>query len=163
MTLFYFKKDLETRYFNVFFRLPREHDKRIYFRKEPERKLYSHIVIWQDIGCHDKLLRDKHFFFQSHSQCSLFRPLYYSNQDYFCIWSIFGKFTSICHKFWYYNPYIFATRCRSHLIFQNIYSARSNSLGLKYKSFTPSGCKDKGIINIEFVAKAQHLFVCFFC
>ena len=39
-----------------------------------------------------------------------------------------------------------------------IYSARSNTLGLKYKSFTSSGCKDKGIINIKFVAKTQLLY-----
>ena len=43
------------------------------------------------------------------------------------------------------------------LIFQTIYSVRSYSLGLKYKSFTPSGWKDKGIINIQFVAKTQLL------
>ena len=39
--------------------------------------------------------------------------------------------------------YIFATRSCRLLIFQIMNFVRSNSL--KYKRFTPSGCKDKGV------------------
>ena len=83
------------------------------------------------------------------------------SQEVACSWDIYSlaaKELSLCHKFWYSSPYIFATKCSRPVIFQTINSVRSNSLGLKYKSFTPSGCKDKGIINIEFVAKTQILF-----
>jgi len=34
---------------------------------------------------------------------------------------------------------------------------RPHNLSLKYPKFTPSGCKDIGIIQIEFVAKAAVL------
>ena len=65
---------------------------------------------------------------------------------------------SFCHKLCFSNPYIFATRSRSRpLIFQNINFVGSNSLNLKYQSFTLSGCKDKGIRKFEFVAKTQFL------
>ena len=40
-----------------------------------------------------------------------------------------------------FNPYIYATRCRRSLVFQTINSVISKSLSLKYKRFTPSGCK----------------------
>ena len=33
----------------------------------------------------------------------------------------------------------------------------SNNLSLKYQRFSPSGCKDIGILKIEFVAKIQFL------
>ena len=36
-------------------------------------------------------------------------------------------------------------------------SVWSNSLSLKYKRFTPSGCKDKGVRNYEYAAKTQFL------
>ena len=40
---------------------------------------------------------------------------------------------------------------------QTMNSVRSNNLSLKYQRFTPSGCKDIGIIKFEFVAKTQVL------
>ena len=38
------------------------------------------------------------------------------------------------------------------------YSIKSNNLSLKYRKFTPSGCKDIGIRKFEFMPKTQ-----FFC
>ena len=35
-------------------------------------------------------------------------------------------------------------------------SGRLNSLSLKYKSYSPSGCKDKEIRKFELVAKIQY-------
>ena len=68
------------------------------------------------------------------------------------------KELSFCHKLWFSNPVIFATRyCRS-LIFQTMNCA-SYSLSLKYQWFTPSGCKDIRIRIFEFVTKTQFLFL----
>ena len=41
--------------------------------------------------------------------------------------------------------------------FHKINSVRSNDIHLKYKRFTTSGCKDKGIRKFNFVAKNQFL------
>ena len=68
------------------------------------------------------------------------------------------KELSFCHKPCFSDPYIFATRSRSRpLIFQNINFVGSNSLNLKYQSFTLFGCQGKGIRKFEFVAKTQFL------
>ena len=42
--------------------------------------------------------------------------------------------------------------------FRYFKDVRSNILNLDYQSFTPSGCKDKGIRRVELVLKA--LFLC---
>ena len=51
------------------------------------------------------------------------------------------------------------SNARSPEILQTVNSFKSNGLSLKYKSCTPSGCKDVGIRKFEFVAKTQFLFV----
>ena len=56
------------------------------------------------------------------------------------------KELSFCHKLWFSNPLIFATRCRRSLIFQTLNSESSNSLSLKYLRFIPSGCRDIGVL-----------------
>ena len=52
-------------------------------------------------------------------------------------------------KLKFYNNYIFATRCRSLLIQQTKNSVRTNSLGLKYQRFIPSGWKFMAIIKLN--------------
>jgi len=52
----------------------------------------------------------------------------------------------------------FATRSCRPLTFQTKNSDRSNIQNLKYKRFTASGCKDKMIRKLEFVAKTQLLW-----
>ena len=37
-------------------------------------------------------------------------------------------------------------------------SVRSNNVSLKYQRFEPSGCKDIGFENFEFVAKTKFLY-----
>ena len=44
-------------------------------------------------------------------------------------------------------------QCRRPWVFQTDNFVRSNNFNLKYQRFTPSGWKDKGIRNFEFVAK----------
>ena len=56
-----------------------------------------------------------------------------------------SKELSFCHK------------CRIPLIFQTMNHIRPHNLSLKYPRFTTSGCKDIGIIKIQFVAKTQFL------
>ena len=65
------------------------------------------------------------------------------------------KKLSFCHKLWFSNPVIFATRCCRFLIFQTMNCDRSSSLSLKYQRNTPSGCKYIGIRKFECVAKTQ--------
>ena len=55
------------------------------------------------------------------------------------------KELSFCHELLFSNPYIFATRCCRHSIFQTMNSVRSNNHSLKYKRFTSSDRKDIGI------------------
>ena len=55
------------------------------------------------------------------------------------------KELNLCHRLWFYNPYIFATQCLRPYLFQTKYTVRSNNLSLKYQRFTPSGSKDIGI------------------
>jgi len=45
------------------------------------------------------------------------------------------------------------------MIFQTINHVRSSTQILKYRRFTPSGCKDKVIRKYEFVAKTQFLYL----
>ena len=52
---------------------------------------------------------------------------------------------------------ISATRSCRPITFQTKNSDRSNILSLKYKRFTASGCNDKVIRTLEFVAKTQLL------
>ena len=66
---------------------------------------------------------------------------------------------SFCHNLWFSNPNIFATQCRIPKIFPTMNSVKSNKLSLKYKRFTPSGCKDIGIIKSEFAVKTHFLFM----
>ena len=68
------------------------------------------------------------------------------------------KELSLCHKLWFYNPYIFSTQSCKPLIFQTINSVRSINLSLKYQRFTPSGCKDIRIGKFVCVAKTQLLY-----
>ena len=56
------------------------------------------------------------------------------------------------------SPIHLSNRCRRPLIFQTMNSVKSNSLSLKYRRFTPSGCKDIEIRKFEFVAKTQFLY-----
>ena len=58
-----------------------------------------------------------------------------------------SKELSFCHKFWFSKPN------GVDLIFQTVNSVRSNNVGKKYQSFTPSGYKDKGTRKYEFVSK----------
>ena len=51
-------------------------------------------------------------------------------------------------------PYIFATNHRRPYIVQTENVVRSNDLSLKYRRFTPSGCKDLGL---ELVSLWQRL------
>ena len=44
------------------------------------------------------------------------------------------------------------------LVGENVNSARSNNLVLKYQRFTPSGCKDIYISKFEFVAMQKLSF-----
>ena len=64
---------------------------------------------------------------------------------------------SLCHKLWFSNFNIFATKCCRPLIFQTISSARAYNLSLKYLRWTPSGSIDIGVGKFEFVAKTQIL------
>ena len=48
---------------------------------------------------------------------------------------------SLCHKFEFSNPYIFAIKS-SRPIFQTRISTRSYNLSLQYERCTSSGCKD---------------------
>ena len=57
-----------------------------------------------------------------------------------------------------YNSYICAPRCRRFFIFQTLNHVRPKSLSLKYQRFTPSGLKEIGIRQFEFVTKTQFLF-----
>ena len=65
------------------------------------------------------------------------------------------KGMSLCHKLWFYNPYIFATRCCRPKIFQTMNCYRSNYLSLTLKMFTQSACKEIWIRKLEFVSKTQ--------
>ena len=70
------------------------------------------------------------------------------------------KKLSLCHKILFSNPhYLFNPRSYRLKIFQTINYVKSNILRLKYQKFTPSGCKDIGIIKYEFVAKSQFLYI----
>ena len=44
-----------------------------------------------------------------------------------------GKELSLCHKLWFYNPYIYGTQRFRPEIFQTVNSVRSNNLSLKYQ------------------------------
>ena len=70
-----------------------------------------------------------------------------------------AKALSLCHKLWFSNPYISATQCRRHQIFQTMNPVRLNIQSLKYQTFTLSGCKDIGMRKFKFVAKIQFLCV----
>ena len=65
------------------------------------------------------------------------------------------KKSSLCHKLWFSN----LCNMMSHIIdiSNYVYSDGSNNQSLKYLLFTPSGCKEKGISNFEFVTKTQFL------
>ena len=63
------------------------------------------------------------------------------------------KELSLCHKLWFYNPYIFATGWRKPFIFQTYMIWANISHSLKYLSSMSLGCKDIGIIKSKFVAK----------
>ena len=52
------------------------------------------------------------------------------------------KELSLCHKLWFLNIYICATKCCRPLIFQTMNSVISNNLSLKYQRFTPPSCKE---------------------
>ena len=67
------------------------------------------------------------------------------------------KELSLLPKSRFFNPYFFATHCRVPQTFQTLNSGRSNRLNLKYQSFTPSVCKERGIKKFEFVAITQFL------
>ena len=64
-----------------------------------------------------------------------------------------GNEMSFCHKFGSSNTYIFATQCRTPLIFQAIIYVGPNDIVLKYQRFTLSGCKDVGIRKLNFEGK----------
>ena len=66
---------------------------------------------------------------------------------------------SRCHKLWFSNFYIFATKFCRALIFQTIHSARAYNLSLKYLRFTSSGSIDIGIGNLSL---RQRLFGAFY-
>ena len=78
-------------------------------------------------------------------------------------------FPSVCGRILRFLPnygflftlFIFATQCRRHQVFQTTNSVRSSNLSLKYQRLTSLGCKDKGMIKFEFVAKTQLLSPCF--
>ena len=59
----------------------------------------------------------------------------------------------LCHKLWFYNPYIFETECRKPMIFQTfiIWSNRTHSL--KYQRSTTLESKDIGIRKIRVCCK----------
>ena len=61
----------------------------------------------------------------------------------------YKKKLSFCHKLYFSNLYIFATRYRRPLIFQTMNSVKSNNLSLKYHQIV----KIKGLDN--FVTKTQ--------
>ena len=63
----------------------------------------------------------------------------------------------LCHKLWFSNPYIFATKCGRLKIFQTMNFVRQFILNVKYKRFTPSGYKDIGMRKILFAAKTHFL------
>ena len=69
----------------------------------------------------------------------------------------YTKEMSSCHKLYFFNLCIYATRSRRHLLFQTINSVWSNNISLKYYRFTSSGCKNIGIRKFEFVAKNHFL------
>ena len=68
-----------------------------------------------------------------------------------------GKELSFCHKLRFSNYFICATQSREPQIFQIRNSGILNSQSLKYQRFTPSCCRDIGIIKFEFVANTQFL------
>ena len=68
------------------------------------------------------------------------------------------KELSLCHKFRFSDPYIFAIRCFRPFISQTVNYVGPNNLSLKYKRFTPSGYKDIEIRKFEFVTKTQFLW-----
>ena len=62
-----------------------------------------------------------------------------------CKDKVWLKEISLFHKLWLYNPNIFATQCHRPEIFQTKNYVELNNQSLKYKRFTPFGCKDIGI------------------
>ena len=57
----------------------------------------------------------------------------------------------------YFKLYLCNLQCRKSYLFQTRHSVRSNNLSLNYQRFTTSGCLDKEIGTLEFVAKTQFL------
>ena len=97
--------------------------------------------------------------FQSLYPCNQMSQTFNISNFEFCRIKKSKKNLSLRHKLKSSNPYIFAA-CRWYksLIFQTLNSVGSKSLNLKYKRFTPLGCKDIEIGVFEFVAKT--LFPC---
>ena len=67
------------------------------------------------------------------------------------------KELSLCHKLKYSNPYIYWTWCCRLLIFQTKIIWCNKVHILKYLRSTTMGCRDIGIIKLEFVSKTQLL------
>ena len=63
------------------------------------------------------------------------------------------KEMSSCKKLWFSKLNIFEIRCSRTLICQTMNFVRWNSLSLKNQRFTPSGCKDIGILLLYFCSK----------
>ena len=72
------------------------------------------------------------------------------------------KELSPCHKFGFFNPYIFWTLCRKPLIFQTYMIWSNKSHSLKCQMSTTLDCEDIGIRKSEFVTKTQFLYTIFY-
>ena len=59
------------------------------------------------------------------------------------------KELNLCHKLWFSNPYIFATKCRRPYAFQTMKSVRSNNLKFEISKVCTSGCNNIGIENLS--------------
>ena len=59
------------------------------------------------------------------------------------------KELNLCHKLWFSNPYIFATKCRRPYAFQTMKSVHSNNLKFEISKVCTSGCNNIGIENLS--------------
>jgi len=74
-----------------------------------------------------------------------------------------SKELSLCHKLKYSNPFIYWTWCCRLLIFQTKIIWCNKIHSLKYLRSTTLGCRDIGIIKLEFVSKTQLLYRLHIC